>query len=269
MLFKDIKCPNCQAYHDPTLNKCPECHNSNELFKVNRVPKRVVFLHPICQLAMFVIGFAFLGMFLTEYIFAFFVREIDSDSLVFKSTVLMALTYVTMLIGLLAVPLFSRRKYFFSKFNSGIDYIYGIAFAITLMAAGALVTAVTSIWHTPADNVNQMGVESIAKSYPLIGILIMGIVGPICEELTYRVGLYSFLRRINKYLALIVTMIVFALIHFTFDAENIIEELWAFPSYLISGLILTLAYELRGPACSITAHVCYNLIALLMVMVQK
>ena len=62
MLFKDIKCPNCETYHDPTLQKCPECHNSNELYKLNRVPKRAVFLHPICQIAMFIIGFAYAGM---------------------------------------------------------------------------------------------------------------------------------------------------------------------------------------------------------------
>ena len=269
MLFKDIKCPNCQAYHDPTLQKCPECHNSNELFKLNRVPKRAVFLHPICQLALFVIGFAFSGMFVTEYIYAFFIRMMDTDNLLFKSALLMTLTYTTMFIALLAVPLLSRKKLFLSKFNNGIDYIYGLAFAITLMAAGTLLNAFISIWHTPADNVNQASVESIATSYPLIGIFIMGMVGPICEELTYRVGLYSFLRRINKYLALVVTAIVFAMIHFTFDAKDIVEELWSFPSYLISGVILTLAYERRGPACSITAHVCYNLIAMLLIMVQK
>ena len=269
MLFKDIKCPNCQAYHDPTLNKCPECHNNNELFKLNRVPKRVVFLHPICQLALFVIGFAFLGMFVTEYIYAILIRSMDIDNSLFQSALLMTFTYVTMFIALSAVPLLSRRKYFLSKFNSGIDYIYGIAFAITLMAAGILVNAIISIWHTPADNVNQASVEAIAKGYPLIAILIMSIIGPICEELTYRVGLYSFLRRINKYLALIVTALVFAMIHFTFEAADIIEELWSFPSYVVSGLILTIAYEHRGPACSFTAHVCYNLIAILMIMVQK
>jgi membrane protease YdiL (CAAX protease family) len=218
---------------------------------------------------MFIIGFAYAGMLFTEFFYAFFIRMIDSSDTQFKSTLLFTLTYVTMLIALLAVPLLSRRKLFLSKFNNGIDYIYGLAFAITLMAAGVLINALTSIWHTPADNINQQGVESIAKSYPLIGIFIMGIVGPICEELTYRVGLYSFLRRINKYLALILTMVIFAMIHFTFDAENIVEELWSLPSYLVSGLLLTLAYELRGPACSMTAHACYNLIAIIMIMVAR
>ena len=268
MLFKSIKCPNCQAYHDPTLQKCPECNKSNELYKLNRIPKRVPFLHPIAQAAMFLIGFAYVGMLLTERFFAVFVRNIDADS-AYKSAMLMTFTYLVMFAGLLSIPLFTRRKLFLGKFTNGIDYIYGIAFAVTIIAAGTLVNAIISLMHTPADNENQTAVVNIATNYPLIGIFVMGLVGPICEELTYRVGLYSFLRRINKYAALAITMVVFAMIHFTFEAENIIEELWSLPSYLISGLILTIAYELRGPACSMTAHATYNLFAILMIMVQR
>ena len=35
-LFEGIKCPNCEAYHDPTLKECPECHKSNELFNLRQ-----------------------------------------------------------------------------------------------------------------------------------------------------------------------------------------------------------------------------------------
>jgi len=269
MLFKDTKCPNCETYHDPTLEKCPGCNNINELYKLNRVPKRAVFLHPIAQAAMFIIGFAYLGMFFTEYFYAIFIREINAAN-IYKSMLVVVFTYLTMFVGLLAVPLFTRRKLFLSKFTtSGIDYIYGVAYAITLMGVGALVTAIISLMHTPADNINQANVESITTNYPLVAVFILGLIGPICEELTYRVGLYSFLRRFNKYVALIVTAIVFAMIHFTFDAEDIVEELWSIPSYLVSGLILSWAYEHRGPACSITAHACYNLFAVLMVLVES
>ena len=120
-----------------------------------------------------------------------------------------------------------------------------------------------------SDNINQSAADAFANNYPILAFFVMAIIGPICEELTYRVGLHSFLRRINKYLALVVTIIIFAMIHFTFDAENIVEELWSLPSYLVSGLLLTLAYEVRGPACSITAHACYNLFALIMTMVAR
>ena len=266
MLFRNTKCPNCEAYHDPTLKECPKCNKSNELYKLNRVPKRVTFMHPVAQVAMFLIGFAYVGMLLTEIIFAFFIRGMDIEDANYRSALLLTFTYLAMFAGLISVPLFTRRKLFLSKFTNGIDYIYGIAFAVTVIAAGTLVNALTSLVHTPADNVNQTAVVSIATNYPLIGIFIMGLVGPICEELTYRVGLYSFLRRINKYLAFAVTTIIFAFIHFNFDATDIVNELWSLPSYLLAGFILTLAYEHRGPACSMTAHVLYNVFAFLVIL---
>jgi membrane protease YdiL (CAAX protease family) len=63
--------------------------------------------------------------------------------------------------------------------------------------------------------------------------------------------------------------VVFSFFLHSDHAENIVEELWSLPSYLVSGLLLTLAYELRGPACSMTAHACYNLIAIIMIMVAR
>ena len=64
-----------------------------------------------------------------------------------------------------------------------------------------------------------------------------------------------------------VTVIVFALIHFDFAAKDMAGELWSLPSYLISGIILTIAYEHRGPACSMTAHIAYNTFAFIMILV--
>ena len=67
-------------------------------------------------------------------------------------------------------------------------------------------------------------------------------------------------------------MVVFAFIHFDFEAigtPEIVEELWSLPSYLVSGLILTIAYEHRGPACSMTAHVLYNLFAFALMFVPR
>ena len=76
------------------------------------------------------------------------------------------------------------------------------------------------------------------------------------------------LRRYNKYLALILTTIVFALIHFRFNSENIVGELWSLPSYLIAGFILTFAYEKGGLSSSLTAHVIYNIVSFVMTLVQ-
>ena len=267
MLFKDTKCPNCEAYHDPTLKECPACHKNNELFSINRLPKRVVFLHPLAQAGLFLIGFAFVGMLIAELIYSIILNNTNLDNAT-KNIVLLTLTYLTMFAGLISVPLFTRRKLFLSKYTNRIDYIYGIAYAVTVVCVGTIVSAIIALMHDAGTNVNQTAAESIVKNYPLLAFLVLGILGPVCEEMTYRVGLYSFLRRINKYLAFAVTTVIFAFIHFDFMAEDMITELWSLPSYLACGFILTLAYEHRGPACSMLAHIAYNIFACLLIWVK-
>lgn len=268
-VFSGVKCPNCGDYHDATLKKCPNCHKHNELFDVRRFPKRVVFLHPFAQIGMFLAGYAFAGMLLLELFLSQFSDSIPGDK-AFKSTVFMTIVYATMLVCLLVIALFSGRiKLFVNKFTSGIDYIYGIGYALTIIVVSLSVGAVVSIFHEASGNVNQDNIDLVVLNYPLLSIATLALIGPICEELTYRVGLYSFLRRFNKYLAFAVTVIIFAMIHFDFTAEDIVNELWSLPSYLAAAFVLTMAYEHRGPACSMTAHMIYNAVAFGMVFLRK
>ena len=267
MLFKDTKCPNCDAYYDPTLLECPSCHNSNELFKINRLPKRVPFLHPGAQAGLFMAGFAYCGMLFSQFVFTLALYFAPWDEIL-KQVIVLTLTYLAMFAGLISIVLLTRRELFFKKFNSGVDYIYGVAYAVSIVAVGTILGSIISFFHDAGNNVNQTTAETILTNYPILALFVLGILGPICEELTYRVGLYSLLRRINKYLAFAVTTIVFALIHFDFFASDMISELWSLPTYLALGFLLTLAYEHRGPACSIIAHSVYNLIACLLMLVK-
>ena len=272
MFFKDLfrynKCPSCEAYHDPTLQECPNCHNANELFALNRFPKRVVFLHPLAQIGLFLAGFAYGGMFILEFILAFFVDYFPSNPIL-RSTLFMGVTYGIMLVSLLIIAIFSGRgKLFASKFNKGIDYIYGIGYAVTVVVGSIIVSSIVSWFYEMGNNANQDAIDAVAFNYPLLSFFTLCIIGPICEELTYRVGLYSLLRRFNKYFAIIVTSIVFALIHFEFFADDIIVELQSLPSYIVSGVILTIAYEHRGPACSMMAHMLYNTLAFAVVFIK-
>ena len=266
MLFRNKKCPNCNTYHDPTLEKCPECHKNNELYLNREINDKIVFMHPIAQIGLFLAGFLYAGMLIAELTIGNIVSLLPAnDSL--KYTLLLLFVYLMMLGGLLAIILTTRRKVFFNKYKRGIDYVYGIGYALTIVIASLIVGSIIAIFHTPTDNNNQKAAIEVTNNYPLIAFFLLSFIGPICEELTYRVGLYSFFRRINKYLAFAVTVIVFAFIHFDFSATDIVNELWSLPSYLISGFILTLAYEHRGPACSMTAHVLYNVFAFLLMLI--
>ena len=265
MLLKHKKCPNCGAYYDPTLKKCPSCHKHNELYLDRQINDKIAFMHPAAQIGLFLGGFAFAGMLLIQIILALFLKNRIQDKNTLDA-VMISCTYILMIGGLWFIVFFNRRKHFFSKYRRKIDYIYGFAYAITLVLVGSLVSNFISIFHQVSDNANQSTAVIFSKSYPLLAFFVIGILGPVCEELTYRVGLYSFLRRINKYLAFIVTVIVFAFIHFDFESADIINELWSIPSYITAGTILTLAYEHRGPACSMVAHVCYNIFAFLIIL---
>ncbi|HHT67244.1 MAG TPA: CPBP family intramembrane metalloprotease [Erysipelotrichaceae bacterium] len=270
MLFKEKKCSNCQNNFDPTLEKCPFCENTNESYRSNSVPKRVLFLHPLAQAGLFLGGFAYVGMLLTQLVVALCIRNFfSSTDITLKQTLLLTFTYLLMLVGLFAIPFFTRRQLFLSKYKKVLDYIYGIGYAVTLVCVGSIVNGLISLFYqVPSDNANQEAAITIAKNYPIIAFLILGVIGPICEEFTYRIGLYSLLRRISKYLAIILTSVIFALIHFDFASENMIVELVALPSYVISGLILNIAYEHRGPACSMTAHVLYNIFAFVLILLK-
>ena len=268
MLLKDIKCPNCDAYHDPTLKQCPDCHKDNELFGINRLPKRVLFLSPVAQLGLFLTGFAYAGMLILQLVVALFAGLFAGESGQSNNVAIISVVYILMFIGLALITLSARRKQVFDCYKSGIDYIYGVAYAVTIIFVETLLGTIISLFHNTADNANQLVAIEMANNYPILAVFILVLIGPICEELTYRVGLFSFLRRINKYLAFVITVLVFAFIHFSFDSNNIANELWALPSYLACGFVLTLAYEHRGPACSMTAHICYNLVAFILMLVE-
>ena len=265
MLIKWKKCSNCETYHDPTLEKCPKCHKHNELYLNREITNHVAFFHPIAQIGLFLAGFSLAGMLVAELIVALFLGGIEDKLLL--STTLISVTYLIMFLGLALIVILTRRDYFFKKYKRAIDYIYGLGYAMTLVLVSTMVATLLNIFHPVAENANQETAVAIAKGYPILAFFILGIIGPICEELTYRVGLYSFFRRINKWLALAITAVVFAFIHFDFSGESdLINELWAFPSYLVSGVILTLAYEHRGPACSMTAHIAYNIFAFMLML---
>ena len=263
MLLNNEKCPNCGTYYDPTLEECPTCHKTNELYTNKKIPSNVMFFHPLVQIGLFLCGFAYAGMLLIQLIMLVPASFIEDP--IFKRTIILFSAYLVMLGGLVAIAIINKRRFtFLKKFTRYEDYLFAIVYAIGIVVAGIVVSLIISAFHEAGPNSNQDTAVSIATNYPILSFFIFVIFGPICEELTYRVGLYSFLRRINKYLAFVVTVIVFAFIHFDFAASDMINELTSLPSYLISGLLLTIAYEHRGPACSITTHMVYNLFAFIM-----
>ena len=169
--------------------------------------------------------------------------------------------YLILLVTLVSVINFDIPK-LLTSFKKWQSFIAG------LICFGAII-AFDMLWGMVLDllpletgnNANEAGLTSIITVYPIMSLIIFGVVGPVCEELTYRVGLFSFFQRKNKILAYIVTIIIFAFIHFDLTATKatIVNELLNLPFYMFAAFAFSYTYEKYGLAGSLTAHVINNL----------
>ena len=97
--------------------------------------------------------------------------------------------------------------------------------------------------------------------------------------MTYRVGLFSFLMRTKRWLAYMVTIIVFAFIHFDFTSiltgiqtgvwDTLINEILNLPEYMMAGAVLCVLYDTCGLSASIIAHVGNNLFSIFLYIISS
>lgn len=147
------------------------------------------------------------------------------------------------------------------------NYLWGVVFAIAMIVIPILYNIFVNLFYTSKVSDNEQSLRSFITVYPVLSVIFLGFIGPICEEFTYRVSLFGIIRQFNKIIAYIVATAIFGLMHFNFRSTDMINELINLPVYLISGFLLTLAYDKFGLAASYTAHTINNLWAVLSVIV--
>jgi membrane protease YdiL (CAAX protease family) len=116
------------------------------------------------------------------------------------------------------------------------------------------------------SNNNQELINSLVFSMPVISIITFVFLGPIVEEFTYRLGLFSYIAERNKWLAYGITMIVFGFIHFDFTTTNVTNELLNMPFYLLAGLAFSYIFYKENFAVVTYAHILNNLISVISIM---
>ena len=265
MLIKNKICGKCGNSYDPTKERCPGCLSTNETFESLGIAKNIFWLPFYIELLFFVLGFSYGGRLLFSSIYYSF---FESSEELFASFMTNFLTYATLAILMVGIAFVFDSKQFIKHLKNGKQYLFGLAFFGALII-GSLIIGRIAYVAGAQTNENQGIVKKFFESFPVLSFLMMGLFGPICEEFTYRIGLFSFLRRLNRIVAYIITIIVFALIHFSFKQETIVNELLNLPSYLFAGALLCFAYEFKGPMCSITAHCAYNIFSLLLLLIPE
>ena len=264
------KCPYCGKEYPEVSRYCPYCGSPNPTYKKPEEKK----MHYLRQILLFVIGFIGFQIMGTLVQIPFLLKAradfpgdkqailkyIESAQV---SMFVNAITYSIIFVILLFIAMpglknllksFQDKKaYLGALLAFAIIYVFNIFYSVFLGVIGVKADS----------NNNQQALDSIIKVYPIVSIIIFGFVGPICEEMTYRVGLFDFVKRKNRILAYVATIVIFTLIHFDFAASNIVNELINVPYYAAAAFAFTLVFDKFGFAASVTAHVANNLISVI------
>ena len=150
------------------------------------------------------------------------------------------------------------------EFKSSDTWISGLAYGFLVLIISSAINAMLNLIPHSGVNNNESSIDSITTIFPLLSLLVFGLIGPICEEFTYRVGFFGFFRKINPILGYIFTAILFGFIHFDFQSNDLINELINIPSYIIAGLMLCYIYDYKGIGTSIIAHALNNVTGILL-----
>ena len=281
MFQNKITCSNCHERIDALNIDCPNCHTHNFEYDKLKLSKHAFNVSFIWQLVLFFVGWMGLQI-IASIVQIFFVAfsRVPIAELSENANLLGPIEFITyfleafIMIGL--VILSKNAKNFIKPFKSFDTYVFGVI-AFVIMYA---VSTGYGNFVVPSDvdtSGNQQLVISITLANPLLSIIVLGILGPLCEELTYRVGLFGFLRRWNRVLAYLIGTFFFAIIHFDLevileiiqyqDFSGLIRELWNFPSYLIGGIGLVATYDLFGFGASSLAHMLNNLYGIMQILI--
>lgn len=170
-------------------------------------------------------------------------------------------TYFVLIVALI-IPLIPEAHRFKKYFKNYQNYLLGVLIGLGILLFDSIYSNIVNLFYDFGINNNESSLRQIAATAPFLTFIVTAFIGPICEELTYRAGLFSLLKRVNIVLAYVVTSLIFGLIHFDFTSPNIVIELINLPIYAFSGFALCLTYNKLGLTGSISAHMFNNIIAI-------
>ena len=281
MFRNKVTCTSCSERIDALDVDCPYCHTHNVEYDKMHLSPNALNVKWYFQLALFLggwLGLEIIGtivQILTAAIKGISIQDLVND--IHLLAVDEFVIYFILFLGLGLLIFFSSGyKQLGRPLKSWKTYVFGLAGYIAMIQASFIWSSFQSIFNNSTSN-NQTLVIQIVLAYPILSIIFLCIIGPICEELTYRVGLFGLLRRWNRVAAYLLSTFIFGFIHFDIssvisflqgNATPFINELWNFPSYLIAGASLAFIYDFFGFGASSLAHILNNLISILLIILQ-
>jgi uncharacterized protein len=232
-------------------------------------------LNPKKQLALFFAGWLGLTIFsiiVSIVILALvFIIQGESNYLAFleSSTFLSFVNFFTyaslfILVLLIAAPSLIkilRELIDLTTWTKGLGY--GFLIILTSASLGILYEVMNISIN---DNINQQTINALVVELPFLSIVTFIFLGPIVEEFTYRLGLFSYLARKSRWLAYGLTLVLFGFIHFNFTNPDFVNEALNLPFYLVAGGLFCFIYEKEGFGVVTIAHITNNLVSVLSIL---
>lgn len=281
--FSPQVCPSCRQIYDGLAHRCPAC-GAESGDPGTKSFRNFVLTSALKQAGLFLAGWAGFQLIATLVSVLFqlvwtqmnpgFTAEMMEGYLAsYEFGGPVNFVSYSLLFAVLTAILWKDNLAVFSSFKHGKAYLWGIGsfaalFLVQLVYGNIVAMILQANGMEMEQNLNENTLTAIAKAYPVAAMFIFGLVAPYCEEITYRVGLYSFFGRFGKWAAYLFSAIVFGLIHFDWNCfgspEAMVVELYNIPVYLFAGGILGFAYDKGGFASSFVAHAANNLFSTLM-----
>ncbi len=142
------------------------------------------------------------------------------------------------------------KKNFFIKKN--ITYVLlGGVISRVIAYGGTMALNINGISHTANDSFLT---EWFANENTILIILLLGVAAPIMEEIVFRGGIIGYLFKDNPIVGIMVSSILFGVVHWTTDIIS-------FFIYVIMGLLFSIAYfKTKRLEVSIAIHFLNNIL---------
>lgn len=254
------------------------------------------------------LGFKFISLILQAAFLPLYTNKII-DANTFNA--LMMLVVYGVLALLFSIFFISDRKVGKAFINDFKDW-KAISAGFVVFAASYVIEIVLNLIFAKAfpsvygANTNQSGLASYMSASPLMMFFPIVLFAPFTEELTYRVGLVDSLGNKNRWVGIVVSAIIFGLIHFSFESIfyytnydvllkesstalkksidalgnityytkeemrlSMLNEFLNLPTYICAGLVFGFGYAYTGKiSTSMTAHMTNNLLSFIMMLIS-
>ena len=189
---------------------------------------------------------------------------IDANNLSNTGKYILSLIYELFVLIIIILVQIKSLKVDFKDFIFKIKYYLKTYIKYWIFALIFMYAANTILYIIGGDIAkNEQGVRELIKGNEFIMIIIACIIGPITEELIFRVSLYKILGK-YKWLFIILSGFIFGSMHVLGDAKTLIDYLYIIPYGIPGSFFAYTLYESKNSCVPISLHIIHNTFAIIL-----